>query len=177
MARHPIRSPGGEDSFRRIVDACFRGEAGSSVPLPGDTADLIETGVLDSMAWVSFLRAVETASGVSDLGSVLNEQPASIASVLAALRESSKKPLASDHSQRGIGRPAGTLSVLITASCSAQGSCVVPSEEVDRAFGMPIGKLRKRAGIESLAYATKRENELTLGAKTAEEVLRDASYG
>ena len=97
--------------------------------------------------------------------------------MLAALRESSKKPLASDHSQRGICRPAGTLSVLITASCSAQGSCVVPSEEVDRAFGMPIGKLRKRAGIESLAYATKRENELTLGAKTAEEVLRDASYG
>src|SRR2546430_11218056 len=95
MARHPIRSPGGEDSFRRIVDACFRGEAGSSVPLPGDTADLIETGVLDSMAWVSFLRAVETASGTSDLGSDLNEQPASIASILAALRSSNKGSLPS----------------------------------------------------------------------------------
>ncbi len=177
MALRQTPSLKGEDPFRRIIEACFRREVDSATPFPNETEDLIETGILDSMAWVSFLRAVETASGVSDLGSVLNEQPASIASVLAALRESSKKPLASDHSQRGICRPAGTLSVLITASCSAQGSCVVPSEEVDRAFGMPIGKLRKRAGIESLAYATKRENELTLGAKTAEEVLRDASYG
>src|SRR5438874_813794 len=177
MALRQTPSLKGEDPFRRIIEACFRREVDSATPFPNETEDLIETGILDSMAWVSFLRAVETASGVSDLGSVLNEQPASIASVLAVLRESSKKPLASDHSQRGICRPAGTLSVLITASCSAQGSCVVPSEEVDRAFGMPIGKLRKRAGIESLAYATKRENELTLGAKTAEEVLRDASYG
>ncbi len=177
MALRQTPSLKGEDPFRRIIEACFRREVDSATPFPNETEDLIETGILDSMAWVSFLRAVETASGVSDLGSVLNEQPASIASVLAALRESSKKPLASDHSQRGICRPAGTLSVLITASCSAQGSCVVPSEEVDRAFGMPIGKLRKRAGIESLAYATKRENELTLGAKTAEEALRDASYG
>jgi len=177
MALRQTPSLKGEDPFRRIIEACFRREVDSATPFPNETEDLIETGILDSMAWVSFLRAVETASGVSDLGSVLNEQPASIASVLAALRESSKKPLASDHSQRGICRPAGTLSVLITASCSAQGSRVVPSEEVDHAFGMPIGKLRKRAGIESLAYATKRENELTLGAKTAEEVLRDASYG
>jgi len=177
MALRQTPSLKGEDPFRRIIEACFRREVDSATPFPNETEDLIETGILDSMAWVSFLRAVETASGVSDLGSVLNEQPASIASVLAALRESSKKPLASDHSQRGIGRPAGTLSVLITASCSAQGSRVVPSEEVDHAFGMPIGKLRKRAGIESLAYATKRENELTLGAKTAEEALRDASYG
>ena len=165
MALRQTPSLKGEDPFRRIIEACFRREVDSATPFPNETEDLIETGILDSMAWVSFLRAVETASGVSDLGSVLNEQPASIASVLAALRESSKKPLASDHSQRGIGRPAGTLSVLITASCSAQGSCVVPSEEVDRAFGMPIGKLRKRAGIESLAYATKRENELTLARK------------
>ncbi|PYT67060.1 MAG: hypothetical protein DMG39_24935 [Acidobacteria bacterium] len=154
MALRQTPSLKGEDPFRRIIEACFRREVDSATPFPNETEDLIE-----------------------NLGSVLNEQPASIASVLAALRESSKKPLASDHSQRGICRPAGTLSVLITASCSAQGSCVVPSEEVDRAFGMPIGKLRKRAGIESLAYATKRENELTLGAKTAEEVLRDASYG
>src|SRR5207249_12188734 len=106
MARHPIRSPGGEDSFRRIVDACFRGEAGSSVPLPADTADLIETGVLDSMAWVSFLHAVETASFTSDLRSDLNKQLASIASILAALRSSIKESWSSGDK---MGRVVGWL--------------------------------------------------------------------
>ena len=57
------------------------------------------------------------------------------------------------------------------------GSRVVASEEVDRAFGMPVGKLRKRAGIESLAYASEGESELTLGAKAAKAALRAASCG
>src|SRR6266849_9358994 len=128
------------DSRRSLVEACFRREAGSAASIPADSVDLLEAGILDSMAWVSFLRAVETASGVSDLGSDLNEKPASFASVMAALRESKKSQLASNDSQKRIGRPAGTLSVLIIASSSLQGSRVVPSEEVDRAFGMPIGK-------------------------------------
>lgn len=42
----------------------------------------------------------------------------------------------------------------IVSSGFLTGSRVVPSEEVDRAFGMPVGKLRNRAGIQSLAYAT-----------------------
>jgi 3-oxoacyl-[acyl-carrier-protein] synthase III len=64
---------------------------------------------------------------------------------------------------------------LVVSSGFLTGSRVVASEEVDRAFGMPIGKLRNRAGIESLAYATERENELTLGARAAEAALRAGS--
>lgn len=63
----------------------------------------------------------------------------------------------------------------IVSSGFLVGSRVVSSEEVNRAFSMPIGKLRKRAGIESLAYAAEGENELTLGARAAEEALRAAS--
>jgi len=48
---------------------------------------------------------------------------------------------------------------------------VVPSEQVDHAFGMPAGKLRHRAGIVSLAYASKEENEGTLGAQAAAPLL------
>ena len=129
------------------------------------------------MAWVSFLRAVETASGISDLGSELNEQPASIASVLAALRGSSKKSLPSGDTKKGVAGNAFSSAVFLTGSSSVQGSRVVTSEEVDRAFGMPVGKLRNRAGIESLAYAADGENELTLGARAAEEALREASCG
>ena len=177
MTKHPAGTQQGEDFFRRVVETCFRAEAGLSTPLPGDTEDLVATGALDSMAWVSFLRAVETASGISDLGSELNEQPASIASVLAALRGSSNKSLPSGDTKKGVVGNAFSSAVFLTGSCSVQGARVVASEEVDRAFGMPIGKLRNRAGIESLAYAAEGENELTLGAKAAEQALREASCG
>ena len=166
-----------EDSFRHIVEACFRQEAGASTPFPNETADLIEGGILDSMAWVSFLRAVETASGVSGLGSELNEQPASISSVLVALRSSKQRHLTDDNSQEGVTARLAESVVFLTGSSSALGSQVVASEDVDRAFGMPIGKLRKRAGIESFAYAAAGESELTLGARAAEEALRAASCG
>jgi len=177
MARHSARLAEGEDSFRLIVNTCFRGEAGSSMPLPGDTADLIETGVLDSMAWVSFLRAVETASGISDLGSDLNEQPASIASILAALRSSNKGSLPSVDEKRGVAGDISSSAAFLTGSSCVHGSRVVPSEEVDRVFRMPVGKLRNRAGIESLAYAAEGESELTLGAGAIEEALHAASSG
>jgi hypothetical protein len=54
--------------------------------------------------------------------------------------------------------------VLVAGSGFCTGSITLPSEEVDRAFAMPIGKLRARAGIESLTYATDDETEITLGA-------------
>jgi 3-oxoacyl-[acyl-carrier-protein] synthase III len=71
----------------------------------------------------------------------------------------------------------GPTNTVVVSSSAATGSHVIPSEEADRAFGMPIGKLRSRAGIESLAYAAEDENEVTLGAKAAYEALRAASCG
>lgn len=65
-------------------------------------------------------------------------------------------------------------SVFITASSSELGSRSVAPEEVDRAFGMPIGKLRKRAGIEALAYVAEGEDELTLASRAAEKALHAA---
>jgi 3-oxoacyl-[acyl-carrier-protein] synthase III len=68
----------------------------------------------------------------------------------------------------------GERPVFVSGSSFLTGSRIVPSEEVDRAFGMPVGKLRARAGIESLAYAADGESELTLGAKAANQALRSA---
>ena len=65
----------------------------------------------------------------------------------------------------------------IIASAAAYGTNRVPSEEVDREFGMPIGKLRKRAGIESIARAGEGESELTLGAQAAQQALHAAGCG
>jgi len=66
-------------------------------------------------------------------------------------------------------RPAA---VYVIGSNSAFGSRVVASEEVDQAFGMPTGKLKKRAGIHSLAYVAENENEGTLGAQAASQLLQ-----
>jgi 3-oxoacyl-[acyl-carrier-protein] synthase III len=65
--------------------------------------------------------------------------------------------------------------VLVAGSGFCPGSRILPSEEVDRAFAMPIGKLRARAGIESLAYATNDETEITLGAKCARDAFHSAN--
>jgi 3-oxoacyl-[acyl-carrier-protein] synthase III len=71
-------------------------------------------------------------------------------------------------------RSAEKSSVLLAGSAFLAGSRTLPSEDVDRAFGMPVGNLRSRAGIESLAYAAEGENELTLGAHAAQQALQTA---
>ncbi len=177
MFRSPNPLSDGKDPMRHLVEECFRREAGFSVPLPVDGVDLIESGILDSMGWVGFLRTVESASGAGDLGSRLNDRSASFASILAALQESgSPAPLLNSASPEHQASK-NWMPAVIAGSSAAVGSRVISSEEVDRAFGMPVGKLRSRAGIESLAYAGEGEIELTLGAKAAQDALRAASGG
>ncbi len=84
------RADGRVDYAARRKSADF--SAGNSVAIPGDDVDLIGNGILDSMAWVSFLRTVESASGAGELGSGLNDRTASFSAVLAALKESSSPP-------------------------------------------------------------------------------------
>ena len=68
--------------------------------------------------------------------------------------------------------PGPSTSAFLVSSNVAFGSKTVPSEEVDAAFGMPVGKLRKRAGIVSVAHAGAGESEVTLGAHAADGTLR-----
>src|SRR6266852_1137175 len=166
-----------KDSRRSLVEACFRCEAGSAASIPGDNVDLLEAGILDSMAWVSFLRGVETVSGVSDLGSGLNERSASLGGVLAALQNSASEISSVEDAGLNQKISSSPAKAVLTGSSAVLGSRLLPSEEVDRAFGMPAGKLRRRAGIESLAYVAEGENELTLAATAAQEALRAASCG
>ncbi|MGB8474329.1 MAG: 3-oxoacyl-[acyl-carrier-protein] synthase III C-terminal domain-containing protein [Candidatus Acidiferrum sp.] len=167
-----------DDNHRRLlVEECFRREAGSQANIPDSAQDLIETGVLDSMGWVSFLRAVESASGQNDLGSLLAERTPSFDSIFQAFHEAQgeRRSFAVGSSPT---RPAATYAeVFLASSCAAVGSRTIPSAEIDRAFGMPEGKLRLRAGIESLAYAAESENELSLGARAAQQSLHSADCG
>ena len=60
----------------------------------------------------------------------------------------------------------------IVASASVFGSQTIPSEEIDREFGMEIGKLRNRAGILSISRVSAAETEVTLGASAARSALQ-----
>lgn len=62
----------------------------------------------------------------------------------------------------------------ITGSATAFGSLTVPSEKIDSAFSMEIGKLRKRAGLLALSLASPGETELTLAKAAAETVIQRA---
>jgi 3-oxoacyl-[acyl-carrier-protein] synthase III len=68
--------------------------------------------------------------------------------------------------------PAERQFAMLAGSAAVMGSRRVPSEEVDCAFGMPVGKLRERAGIESLAYADEGEDELSLGGDAARQAIQ-----
>ncbi len=168
----PFASPlSREQKFRRLVEECFRREAGSSAPVPEDRVDLLQSGILDSMGWVSFLRAVETASGIPEIGSGLHDGPASFAAVLAELSRAVLPALPRESLDLPSGSDSQARSAVIAGSSAAFGARVIPSEEVDRAFGMTSGKLRRRAGIVSLAYADDKENELTLGTRAARAAM------
>lgn len=66
-------------------------------------------------------------------------------------------------------------SIVVRSSSAVFGSRLIPSEEIDRAFGMPVGKLRQRAGIVSLTYAREGEDETVLACNAAEEALHAAN--
>jgi len=174
-----------ETHWWRFVEECFRREAGTQAPIPDPAQDLIETGVLDSMAWVSFLRTLESASGVSDLGTLLTERTPSFESIFQAFKAAQIKTQTeiptgspSQNADSSSTNPSITRTpTILASSCATVGSRTISSEDVERAFGMPESKLRLRAGIESLAYAAEDENELTLGARAAQQTLHAAACG
>jgi 3-oxoacyl-[acyl-carrier-protein] synthase III len=161
-------------NWRRILEECFRHEAGPSASIPDDDTDLVDAGHLDSMAWVSFVRALESATRRPDLGQLLSERPASFSGILALLDDASS-PSIQPLSFVLLRRDDSSLGPIIVAgSSSALGSHILKSEDVDRAFGMPAGKLRNRAGIISLAYSAENESEIELGAQAAQQAMAAA---
>ncbi len=172
MSSHTV-----ENRWQRLVEECFRREAGAHSATPHPAQDLIETGVLDSMGWVSFLRYLESATGFNELGALLTERSPSFESIFQAFKDAQTASPSRETDLTRAGQSVTGSPVFITSSSAVVGSRKIPSEEVDRAFGMPAGKLRSRAGIEFLAYVAEGENELTLGARAAQQALHIAECG
>src|SRR5271163_2628680 len=114
-----------ENHWRRIVEDCFRREAGPEAAIPDFSQDLMETGVLDSMAWVSFLRALESASGFSDLGAGLRERTPSLESILQVFNETrmrtrlTTKSASSAHGADSSAHARSASALVLLASASA----------------------------------------------------------
>lgn len=166
-----------ENRWQRLVEQCFLREAGADAPIPAPEQDLIETGALDSMGWVSFLRALESASEFHELGAHLAERTPSFNSILRVFHDFQTEQSGAKSGVPLIAQIARLVSVELASSAVVFGSRKIASEEIDRAFGMTEGKLRLRAGIESVANAADGENELTLGERAAQDALKSAASG
>src|SRR6266849_9469091 len=150
--------------LRQIIESCLRRELAPKAALPRLDEDLIDSGALDSMAWVGVIRCVETAADVPDLGARLSEAPASIASLLAALESPTAPRLRRSPKMAALQRARGDGQAVILGWGEALGSQVIPADQVESEFGLTPGKLRDRAGIESVRRVTGPENEFNLAA-------------
>src|SRR5712692_8498418 len=160
--------------LRQIIEFCLRRELAPDHPLPRLEEDLIESGALESKAWAGIIGCVETAANVPDLGARLAEAPASIASLLAALESSTAPRPKRSPKMAALQRARGDGQALILGWGEALGSQVIPAEQVESEFGLTPGKLRDRAGIESVRRVTGPENEFNLAAVATRAALKRA---
>lgn len=160
--------------LRQIIEYCLRRELPANQPLPRLDEDLIASGALDSRAWAGIIGCIETAANVPDLGARLAEAPASIASLLAALESSTAPRLKRSPKMAALERAPRDGQAVILGWGEALGSQVIPAEQVESEFGLTPGKLRDRAGIESVRRVTGPENEFNLAAVATRAALKRA---
>lgn len=164
-----------ESRLRSIVEECVRRELAAGGKFPADAEDLVESGTLDSMAWVSVLRSIESATGVASFVSLLgDDEPRSIQSLLLALRHASSSLQEAAREGRAGSEAAIAAVGAVSGWGFALGSRSVHSADVEKEFALAPGTIRERAGIDSVRRGTKGEDELTLAARAAEAALRKA---
>ncbi len=141
-------------------------------PLPKDEVDLVETGALDSMAWVDTLISLESATSIRDFGNPWpDDRPKSI-HALAEMILAAQKPAAGDKTgERRIAGLQGECETLVEGWGYTLGSLTVSAEQIEREMALPLRKLREGAGIESVRVAADGEDELALAQRAADMAL------
>lgn len=161
------------DRLREIVEQCVRRELPAGTSLPADSEDLVESGTLDSMAWVAALRCLEKAAGVPNLADILSEDESrSMRSLLSALERAG----VAEHAgvKRAVAestRPPKGLAGIVGWG-SALGTQRVEIARVEEEFSLAAGTLRERAGIESIARVQSGESEIDLAVRAAASALQ-----
>ena len=160
--------------LRTVLEECLRREIAPDAAFPSPEEDVVECGALDSMAWVSFVRCVENASGVRDFGERMQDQPRNLRTMQAVL-ESSQSREEKKETSVSMARPAGLT--CIAGWAHAVGSRAVKVAEVGREFHLPTGKIRKGAGIETVARLPRDEDEVAFCAAVCDAALARAGCG
>lgn len=140
--------------------------------LPQDDVDLVETGALDSMAWVDTLIAIESATGIRDFGNPWpKNRPRSICTLAEMIRETQDGAAEAEPAPHA--RQAGSpgRNIALAGWGSSLGSVTIEAEQIEREAGLPLNKIRKGAGIHSVRVAAETEDELNLAQKAAEAAL------
>jgi 3-oxoacyl-[acyl-carrier-protein] synthase-3 len=158
------------------VEKCLRAVLPPGIPLPGDNDDWIEGGLLDSMAHIDLLLAVESALNVPKLFGQLGGAPpttlrTAVETICCALSASAATEIPESR-PRTSSRPASTAGFVGWGS--ALGSDRVPIREVEQDFQLSGGILAKNAGIDSICRAVASEDEVVLGKLAAQRALQQA---
>jgi 3-oxoacyl-[acyl-carrier-protein] synthase-3 len=172
----PQKEPASE-RWRQIVEQCVRRELAPDFPLPSPDEDVVESGAIDSMAWVGVVRAVEDATGISDFGDRMTDLPRSIRAMLQVLQDSAAAAPAPGATSFSHSEADAAAAAQLVGWGTAVGARRVSAEELEREFSLKAGKISKGAGIESVARVEGGEDELTLAARACEAALACGDAG
>jgi len=160
--------------LRTVLEECLRREIAPDAAFPSPEEDVVECGVLDSMAWVSFVRCVEDATGVRDFGERMMDQPRSLQTMLAVLESSQGRE---EKTATPVSAPRQATATGIAGWAHGVGSRVVKAAEVEREFHLPPGKIQKGAGIETVARLARDEDEVAFCAAVCDAALARTGCG
>jgi 3-oxoacyl-[acyl-carrier-protein] synthase-3 len=133
-------------------------------PLPNEDVDVVETGGLDSMAWVDTLISIESATGIRDFGNPWPEnRPKTIRTLADMIREAQKPSPEEKPAVRATEQAGRERDITVEGWGYTPGSVAVNAEQIERDLALPLRKIRDGAGIESVRIAADGEDELTLG--------------
>jgi 3-oxoacyl-[acyl-carrier-protein] synthase III len=161
-----------EQWIRKIVTR----EMTSTVAAPAAEADLVRTGLLDSMGWVGVLTGIEELMQIENFG---NPWPEGLPQSIRGLTELAGERIHRAKAQepeglRENGPPRSELPVCIAGWGWAVGSVNVSASEMERDCGLSPGTIQKGAGIESLRIVSEDQDHLSLAGDAAENALEAA---
>lgn len=143
--------------------------------IPEDDIDLVDSGVLDSMAWVDTLVGIESATGLRDFGNTWPEgRPRSIRTLAEMIEEAQTDDPATRRAPYPAGPGPTEHNVSVAGFAYVLGSRVVGAERIERDLGLPAQKIREGAGIHTVCLASESETEVALAQKASESALEMA---
>src|SRR5437870_6148625 len=126
-----------EASARQIVTRALQSQLAPGVALPGDSTDLEEAGIVDSMGWVEILVSIESQSGLRNFGNSWPEgRLRSIGELTAAILEAAKQGPQEEPSAQAPSSETGTTNVVLAGGACVLGSVRKDIESVEREFNL-----------------------------------------